>query len=168
MLTKIILVFRGLPKDLITVIVAALPISELRGAIPLAILTLRQPILKAFYLAILGNILPIIPLLLFLRPVSEKLRHFKLWRNFFDRLFERTKRRASIVQRYEALGLALFVAIPLPITGAWTGCIAASLFKIKFRYAFLAICSGVCLAALIVTSVTLFGKGIALHLFLMH
>lgn len=150
---------KSLPNELITVIIAALPVSELRGAIPLALLTLKVPFLKVFFLSILGNLLPVIPLLLFLEPVSEKLRHFRPWRSFFDRLFERTRRKASLVEKYEAIGLALFVAIPLPVTGAWTGCIAASLFKIRFRHAFLAICVGVVCAAVIVSALTLLGKG---------
>lgn len=168
MLENLSLTLGSLPKELITVIVAALPVSELRGAIPLAILYLKEPLLKVLFLSILGNLLPVIPLLLFLKPVSEKLRHFKLWENFFEHLFARTRKKAVLVQKYEALGLALFVAVPLPITGAWTGCIAASLFKIRFRYAFLAICAGVTLAAIIVSSVTLIGEGIFFRLFLMH
>lgn len=159
---KLLLMFKGMPKEIITIIVAALPVSELRGALPLAILTFKIPLFKAFALSILGNLVPVIPLLLFLEPVSRKLRHFKPWRRFFDRLFERTRRKAAIVERYEALGLALFVAIPLPVTGAWTGCIAASLFKIRFRYAFAAICLGVLIAAVVVSMVTLAGKGVYL------
>ncbi|NQT00213.1 MAG: small multi-drug export protein [Candidatus Omnitrophica bacterium] len=160
MLDKLLLLFNGLPEELITVIVAALPVSELRGALPLALLTFEMPILKAFLLSVLGNLIPVIPILLFLEPVSEKLRHFNLWRRFFDRLFERTKRKAHLVEKYEALGLVLFVAIPLPITGAWTGCIAASLFKVRFRYAFLAVALGVVFAGLIVTVLSLVGEGI--------
>ena len=152
-------------EELITVIVAALPVSELRGAIPLALLSFKMPLLKLFFLSVLGNLAPVIPLLLFLEPASKRLRHFALWRNFFDHLFERTRKKAILIEKYEALGLALFVAIPLPVTGAWTGCIAASLFKIRFRYAFPAICVGILIAGLIVTSVTLMGKGILFHLF---
>lgn len=166
MLEKLFSMLQSLPKELIIIIVAALPVSELRGAIPLALLTLKVPFLKAFFLSILGNLLPIIPMLLFLKPVSEKLRHFKLWQNFFDYLFERTRKRASLVEKYEVLGLALFVAIPLPVTGAWTGCIAASLFKIRLRYAFLAISVGVIIAAVIVSVVTIIGTGIFFHLFI--
>ncbi len=134
-----------------------LPIFELRGAIPLGFY-LGLSLKKIFILAIIGNMLPIIPLLLLLKPVSERLRNFSLCKNFFDWLFERTKRKAQIIQRYEALGLAIFVAIPLPMTGAWTGAIAASLFKIRFRYAFLAISVGVILAGIIVTLLCIFGK----------
>jgi len=146
----------GLPKDLITVIVAALPVSELRGAIPLA-LAMKQPLAKTVLLAYIGNMLPVVPLLILLEPLSNRLRRIPILRSFFDRLFERTKRKAELVQRYEALGLILFVAIPLPATGAWTGCIAASLFKVKFRYAFPAILAGVIIAGIIVTVLTIMG-----------
>jgi uncharacterized membrane protein len=78
------------------------------------------------------------------------LRKFKVWSKFFDWLFKRTKKNSDLIQKYEALGLALFVAIPLPMTGAWSGVIAASLFKIRFRYAFIAILTGVLSAGLIV------------------
>ena len=154
MINSIVNALSGLPKELITLIIASLPVAELRVAIPVA-MAMGQPPLKTFILAIIGNLLPV-PFLLFLfEPVSNKLRHFFLWRRFFDWLFERTRRKASLVEKYEALGLILFVAIPLPVTGAWTGCVAATLFKIRFRYAFPAIACGVFIAACIVTAITL-------------
>ena len=156
MIERIIDFLNGLPQEAITVIVAALPISELRGAIPLA-LAMKQPLVKTLILAYIGNMLPVIPLLVLLEPVSNKLRHIPICSKFFDWLFERTKRKAEIVGRYEAIGLILFVAIPLPITGAWTGCVAASLFKVKFRYAFPAILVGVIIAGIIVSALTLMG-----------
>lgn len=144
-------------KELAVVILAALPISELRGAIPLALLLGFLPG-KAFVLAFIGNMLPV-PLLLFLfQPIAKALRHIALFERFFNWLFERTKAKASLIERFEALGLMLFVAVPLPVTGAWTGCVAASLFKIRFRYAFLAITAGVFLAGVIVMVVSLAGK----------
>lgn len=143
-------------NDLLILLTAALPIAEVRGSIPLG-LYLKEPIIKVFLLSILGNSLIIAPTLFLLKPVSEKLRRFKLWSRFFDWLFERAKKKAGIVEKYEALGLAIFVGIPLPMTGAWTGCIVASLFKIRFRYAFLSIFAGVIIAALIVTALCLSG-----------
>jgi uncharacterized membrane protein len=168
MVDKLLLALKDLPEELKIVIVAASPLIELRGSIPLAVLNFKVPFLKSFFLSIVGNLLPVVPLLLFLNPVSERLRHFRLWRNFFDRLFERTKKKAVIVEKYEALGLAFFVAIPLPITGAWTGAIAASLFKIRFRYAFLAISAGIFVAAIIVSTVTKIGQGIFIYFFLVR
>ncbi len=148
-----------MPVELSVIIMAALPISELRGAIPLGIIK-DLPIFETYLLAVVGNIIPVIPLLLFLEPVSEKLCRFKIAKRFFEWLYGRTRKRAEIVQKYEAIGLSLFVAIPLPITGAWTGCVAASLFRIRFRYALPAIIFGVLLAGVIVTSLTLGGRQI--------
>jgi len=156
MLDLILNWLKALPKEYIIMIVGALPVSELRGAIPLG-LSFGMPIQKALWLAIAGNLLPIIPVLLFLEPVSAKLRKFKIWARFFDWLFERTRKKSDKIQKYEALGLVIFVAIPLPMTGAWTGAIAASLFKIKFRYAFPAIVLGVVIAGIVVAGLCTLG-----------
>ena len=146
----------GIPKELIVVIVGALPITEVRGAIPLA-LSFGMPPLKAFWLAVLGNFIFIIPALFLFQPVTAALRKFKICSRFFDWVFERTKRNSDAIQKYEALGLAIFVAVPLPMTGAWSGVIAASLFKIRFRLAFIAITVGVFAAALIVLALCVAG-----------
>lgn len=147
---------KDLPKDYIVIIVAALPISELRGAIPLA-LSFGMSLPKAFWLAVLGNCVIVAPALFLFEPVTKFLRKFKIWSRFFDWIFERTKKNSDSIQKYEALGLVIFVAIPLPITGAWSGVIAASLFKIRFRYAFLAIVAGVICAGLIVSTLCALG-----------
>jgi uncharacterized membrane protein len=150
------MVLEGLPKEYAVLIMAVLPISELRGAIPLG-LYLGMSLTKAFWLSILANISFVAPALIFFEPVSERLRKFKIWAKFFNWVFERTKRNADAIQKYEALGLAIFVGIPLPMTGAWSGVIAASLFKIRFRYAFIAIVSGVIMAGLIVSALSYLG-----------
>ena len=121
-----------LPRELSIIIVGLLPVFELRGAIPLGFF-LGVPLTKTFILAVIGNLIPVIPLYFLLQPISTWLSRLPLFKAFFNWLFRHTKKRAEIVQRCEALGLMLFVAVPLPITGAWTGTIAASLFKIKFR-----------------------------------
>ncbi len=144
-----------MPPELSVIITAALPVSELRGAIPVGIWGYDMPVLKTYLLAVLGNMIPVIPLLLFLEPVSQKLSRFRIAKRFFEWLYGRTRKRAEKVQKYEAIGLSLFVAIPLPITGAWTGCVAASLFGIRLRYALPAIIFGVLLAGVIVTLLTL-------------
>lgn len=78
-------------------------------------------------------------------------------RGFFSWFEERTKRRAKLVEKFEFLGLILFVAIPLPTTGAWTGAFAASLFKIRFGLALLGILLGLIFAGLIVIFISLSG-----------
>jgi uncharacterized membrane protein len=147
---------KDLPKEYIVLIVGALPISEVRGALPLA-LYYGMSFSKAYWLSVLGNIIIVAPALFLFEPVSVRLRKFKIWSRFFDWLFERTKKNSDAIQKYEALGLAIFVAIPLPMTGAWSGVVAASLFKIRFRYAFLAIVAGVACAGLIVLGLCVLG-----------
>ena len=156
MVDSILAALKGYPKEIITLITAALPIFEVRGSIPVA-LAMKMAPLSAFLWSVLGNSLIIAPILFLLEPVSNRLRRFKLWRNFFDWLFERTRKKGDVIQKYEAIGLMIFVSIPLPITGAWSGCVAASLFKIKFRYAFPAIFTGILIAASIVMAVCLCG-----------
>ena len=144
------------PKDYIVMIVGALPIAELRGAIPLG-LSFGMSLTRAFWLSVLGNCIIVAPALFLFKPVTDILRKFKIWSRFFDWIFERTKKNSDSIQKYEALGLAIFVAIPLPMTGAWSGVIAASLFKIRFRYAFVAIIAGVFCAGLIVLALCALG-----------
>ncbi len=140
-------------------IISALPLSELRGGIPLGMALYNFSVLKSFFLAVVGNSIPVIPLLLFFKPISEFLSKWRPLKKFFDWFFERTKRRAKIVERYEAIGLALFVAVPLPLTGAWTGCIVAMLFKLRFKYSVIAIISGVFIAGIIVAILSIAGIG---------
>lgn len=143
-----------LSKELAVLITSAFPIVELRGAIPLA-RGLGMGPLTAFLLSVIGNILPIIPLLLLLDPVTRFLRrHFATFDKFFNWLHNRTLQKSDKVEKYGAWGLILFTAIPLPTTGAWTACVAASLFKIPFRLAFIAISIGVVLAGILITLLT--------------
>ncbi len=146
----------ALPHDYAVMAVAALPVSELRGSIPLA-LSLGMGFARAFWLSVAGNCLIVAPALFLLKPVTASLRRFRFCSGFFDWVFERTRRKADIIQRYEALGLFLFVAIPLPVTGAWSGVIAASLFKIRFRYAFFSIIAGIFCAGIVVLSLCALG-----------
>jgi uncharacterized membrane protein len=111
---------------------------------------------KAYIIAVIGNFLPVIPILLFLGVVSEWLTsRYKIFDRFFGWLFERTRRKSKLIERFEAIGLILFVAIPLPITGAWTGCVAAFLFKIPLKQAIPAISAGILISGIIVTLASL-------------
>ena len=142
---------------LVVLALAASPISELRGAIPVAITGFHFPWYYAFLLAIIGNLLPVPFILLFLDSISRLLSKVRFFDSILKWLFERTRRRGKIIERYERIGLALFVAIPLPVTGAWTGSLAAVLLGLRFRHAFLAIFIGVLIAGVIVTCATLLG-----------
>ncbi len=156
-------IFSFIPsKEVIVVLIAMLPVAELRLSIPLAIM--KEPYgfgldpLTAFYLSVIGNMIPVIPLLLFLEPVSNFLRRWRIFDIFFTWLFERTHRKHSAeFEKYGSIGLAIFVGIPLPATGAWTGCAAAFIFGFKFKNAFLAILAGVIIAGAVVTALTVTG-----------
>ncbi|KPL19991.1 MAG: hypothetical protein AMJ92_00650 [candidate division Zixibacteria bacterium SM23_81] len=144
-----------IPRELCTVLIAMLPIFELRGAIPYA-LGRGMSWQQAYFFSVVGNSVPVIPLLLFLEPVSNLLsRRYPHCQRFFGWLFARTRRRGRLVERYEALGLILFVAIPLPVTGAWTGTVATFLFGVRFKYALPAIILGILLAGTVVTLASL-------------
>lgn len=156
---------RGLPPPAAVFLVAMVPLAELRGAIPLGLLVLDEPVLRTAVLAVAGNLVPIPLILLGLDPISSWLRHrARPADRFFSALFHRTRRRhAARFERFEDLALFLFVAIPLPLTGAWSGALAAFVFGIPFRRAFPLIAAGVVAAAVAVTAVaqggrTLFGS----------
>lgn len=150
-----------LSSVLAVIAIAASPISELRGAIPVAISAFHFPWYYALLFGIIGNLLPVPFILLFLDTIVQLLSKVRFFDKLLKWLFERTRRRGKIIERYERIGLVLFVAIPLPITGAWTGSLAAVLFGIKPRYAFLSIFVGVLIAGVIVTCATLLGWTIA-------
>ncbi|HEY32325.1 MAG TPA: small multi-drug export protein [Dehalococcoidia bacterium] len=150
----------GLPGELVVLITSALPILELRGGIPVAMAMLDYPWYYAFLLGVIGNLLPVPFILLFLDYITRLLSKVRFFERILNWLFERTRRRGKIIQKYERIGLVLFVAIPLPITGAWTGALAAVIFGLRFRHAFLCITIGVLIAGIIVTCLSYFGLAI--------
>jgi len=140
--------------------IAAAPISELRGAIPVAITVFHFPWYYAFLLAVIGNLLPVPFILLFLDAFSKLLGKIGIFERMLQWFFKHTRRRGKIIERYERIGLTLFVAIPLPITGAWTGSVVAVLFGLRFKHALLSIFIGILIAGTIVTCATLLGWSI--------
>ena len=146
------------PEEIFKVLfIAASPIAELRVAIPVAITTFDFSWYYAFLIAVIGNILPIPFILLFIEAITRILSKVAIFKRILIWLFERTRRRGKIIERYKRIGLVLFVAIPLPITGAWTGSLAAVIFGIKFKHAFISIFLGILIAGIIVTCLTLLG-----------
>jgi uncharacterized membrane protein len=111
---------------------------------------------QAVPIAVIGNILPIPFILLFFHYAEKFLRNYKFWTKIMDWLFAKTRRRADAkIRKYEHLGLLLFVAIPLPFTGAWTGALIAYLFDLKFTKSLITIFVGVIIAAAIMIAVML-------------
>lgn len=134
-------------------LLAMTPISELRGAIPLALGAYHLDPWLALPLIVAANFLPVPFILLFLRPVEDFLRQWPLWDRLMSRIFEHTRHKTQKrIERWESLALVLFVAIPLPVTGAWTGSLAAYLFGLDFKKSLAYIFLGVCIAGAIVTA----------------
>jgi len=150
------------PVDILkTIGTAAAPISELRGAIPIAIGVYHFPWYYAYLFSIIGNILPVPFILLLLDRLIPVLSRVRFLNRLMQWYFTFTKRRSKAIERYGWLGLMLFVAVPLPVTGAWTGSILAVLLRMKFKYAFSAITLGVIIAGIIVTCATVLGWAVA-------
>lgn len=149
---------KNITKEFIILIIATLPIIELRGALPIALHYFRLPFLKSIFLSIVGNLLPILPILFLLKFIVNLLIKINLFKKFFDWLFSRTQRKSKIIERYEILGLIIFVGIPLPTTGAWTGALASFILGLNPFLSFFAIFLGVLIASIIVSIFCLLGK----------
>ena len=155
-------------EELITILISASPVLEIRGAIPLAMIQFDFPIWKAYLFGFLGNMLPVIPVLFFLKKFSELLMH--KW-YFFNRLmiwlqerFQKKHRDHFESFQWSFLALFLFVAVPLPFTGAWSGIAAAHILGIPFWRAVLAITLGIIVSGLLVILLT--HSGISIFSFL--
>ena len=146
----------SIPGEIVLMLLSALPLTELRASIPVAFTVMAEswnwPWWKVYLLAVAGNMLPVPFILMLLGPASRWLSKWKVFDRFFNWLFERTRKRVGPhIKRYEAFGLTLFVAIPLPVTGAWTGSVAAFVFDIPRRQAIPSIFMGVMIAGAIIT-----------------
>ena len=148
----------GLPKELIIFIISMVPILELRGGIVAASL-LGVSITKAIPICIIGNIIPIPFIMMFIRPIFELLKKTKLFKGLVEKIEKKSLEKSDKIQKYEFLGLLLFVGIPLPGTGAWTGTLAASFLDMDFKKSVLAVIGGVVLASIIVGVICTLGFG---------
>ena len=139
---------------LLTLLVSMIPVIELRGGVPFGV-ALGLPVQKAFLAALVGNLLPVPFIMLFVRRVFLWIRkHIPKLGNWVDRLEQKAWSKSDKVQKYELWGLLLFVASPLPGTGAWTGSLIAALLDMRLQRAVPTIFVGVLIAGVIVTSLT--------------
>ena len=137
-------------KMLMTFLIAMTPVSELRGAIPIAVAH-GLNVWLAIAAGILGNLLPVPFLILFIRKLFNWLRrHIAFLDGLVTRMEERAKKKSELVKKSEFLGLFLLVAIPLPGTGAWTGALVAAMMDMRLKRAFPAITLGVVAAGLLI------------------
>ena len=124
-------------------LISMLPIVELRGGIPYGVMSLGLPFSVVYPLCVLGNILPVPFLIKFSKAVLSWLAEKRVLGGFFQKIIDRADAKAKTIGKFELLGLFLFVAIPLPGTGAWTGSLIAAILRLRLVPAFLVITLGV-------------------------
>ena len=135
-------------KEILVFIISLMPILELRGGLIAAALLGLSP-LKSYIICIIGNILPVPFILLLINKILSWMRtsrHFSKIANWLDKKVEKHKGQ---IEKYGYLGVILFVGIPLPGTGAWTGSLIASVLEMNRKKTFLAVCIGVLMASII-------------------
>ena len=153
--------FGFLSNEFKVMFTAAMPIIEVKGAIPVGIALGMTP-LHATFLAFLGSIIPV-PLILFtIRPIFSYLKSTKTFRKMINKLVHKSMNKSGNIKKYGYWGLFIFVAIPLPGTGVWTGSLIAALLDLRFKYAFPTILIGnlvasICIMMLSFGVVNLFG-----------
>lgn len=141
-------------KCLFTLLVSMIPIIELRGGIPFGV-ALGLPYWLAFPFAVVGNIIPAPLIIIFIRRIFDWMRRYLPRLNkMVDKLEHKAHLKGQKVSKYKYLGLWLFVALPLPGTGAWTGSLAAAFLNMRLNKALPAVILGVLTAGLIMTGLT--------------
>lgn len=149
-------------KEMIVFVISMIPILELRGGL-LAASVLNIDIVRAIWYCVIGNIIPVPFILLLITPVFNWLKKTKTFRPLVEKLENRAMGKSEQIEKYEFWGLVLFVGIPLPGTGAWTGSLIASLLGIKFKKAFPAVLVGIVLATVIMSIVSYGLLGALIH-----
>ena len=137
-------------KEAVVFIISMIPILELRGGLIVSKL-LEVPITTAIPLCIIGNIIPIPFILLFIKQIFKWMKKIRLFHGLVEKLENKAMSKSDNIKRYEFWGLVLFVGIPLPGTGAWTGSLIAALLDVDFKKAVLAELLGIAIATVIMS-----------------
>lgn len=138
----------GIPPELIVFIISMIPILELRGGLIAAAL-LNIDMFRAIPICLIGNFIPVPFILLLIKTIFKWMKKHNILKNFIEKLEAKSLSRSDRIRRYEFIGLVLFVGIPLPGTGAWTGSLIAALLDIDIKKATLAVICGLFLATTI-------------------
>lgn len=141
---------RYVSKEAVVFIISMIPILELRGGLIVSKL-LQVPITTAIPLCIIGNIIPIPFILLFIKQIFKWMKKIKIFRGLVEKLESKAMGKSDNIKKYEFWGLVLFVGIPLPGTGAWTGSLIAALLDVDFKKAVLAELLGIAIATVIMS-----------------
>lgn len=137
-------------QEVIVAILSMTPLIELRGGIVAGYLY-DFPLLKTLFITIFANLIPIPIILIFIKKIFKFMRKHNIMTNVIDKVTTRAMNRSERIKSLEFLGLVLYVGIPLPGTGAWTGALIASLLNIEFKKSMFAIFLGILLAATIMS-----------------
>ena len=140
----------GIGRVIGTFIISMLPVVELRGSIPVGY-SLGLPWYTNMIVSVIGNMIPVPIILLFIVKIFEIMKKKNILKNLVEKLENRAINRSESVTKSEFIGLMLFVAIPFPGTGAWTGALIAAMLKMNRRDAFISIFLGVTIAGTIIT-----------------
>ena len=136
---------------ILTLLVSMIPVVELRGGIPFGVAA-GLPVWAAYLAAVLGNLLPVPFIVVYIRRIFLFMRqHMPRLNSLVDRMEEKAHLKSASVLKYQYLGLAIFVAIPLPGTGAWTGALVAAFLDMRLKKAMPSIAGGVLSAGLIIS-----------------
>lgn len=139
-------------NEIILFVISMVPILELRGGLLAAgPMWMNMEMWKAIPISIIGNLVPIPFILLLITKIFDWMKGTKKLKPIVEKLEKKAMSKSANIEKYEFWGLVLFVGIPLPGTGAWTGALIASLLGVRFRKAFPAIALGVLLAAFLMT-----------------
>lgn len=139
---------------LFTMLVSMVPVIELRGGIPFGMAQGLEPV-AAFFASIIGNMIPVPFIVVYIRRIFHWMRrHMPRLNHLVDKLEEKAHLKGATVTKYKYLGLCIFVAIPLPGTGAWTGALVAAFLDMPLRKALPSIFLGVIIAGIVVTLVS--------------
>lgn len=144
----------GLPAPLVVVLLSMLPILELRFAIPFAYFQYSMPWVETLCLAAIGNLLPVPFIIILGKKILHLLSKVKVFARIVEKLEKKASKNADKIQSYAFWGLILFVAIPWPGTGAWTGALIACFLQMRLRKAFPAIALGVLIAGFLMCGIT--------------
>lgn len=143
----------NIPAQLIPFIVSLFPVLELRGGM-IAARILEIDFIQAFLVCYLSNMIPIPFILLFIRKIFNLMRKVKFLVKIVDKLEARADKKKGTIEKYKEWGLLLFVAIPLPGTGGWTGALIAALMDLRMKKCLPIIAIGVFIAGLIMSLIT--------------
>ena len=158
------ILFDYISKELVIFLISMVPIVELRGAIPVA-MAYDIPWYFAYTLAIIGNLVPVPFIIAYMKPIFAWIKKRTFLKSLAEKVEKRTEKKAETVNKYSVLALFIFVAIPLPGTGAWTGAMIAALLDMRIKRALPAITLGVIAAGAIVTLVSYAGITLLGNLF---